>query len=149
MNIWKKVFLQSFLFVGIGDDTSNKIFVLWGEEEKLTIWLFVYWTQFSKILIKVRCLCKLLLNQTSPLSELQKKITLQKNCRKSLIHSPTSRFGQLFLRHSEDCLCNFFLRMVRWLVFQKLPGNLLQCSAILTDLFKSLKWFFSGCSFSL
>lgn len=73
MNIWKKVFLQSFLFVGIGDDTSNKIFVLWGEEEKLTIWLFVYWTQFSKILIKVRCLCELLLNQTSPLSELQKK----------------------------------------------------------------------------
>lgn len=76
MNIWKTI-LQSFLFVVIGGDAYNKIFVLWDEEEKLKIQFFAYWNGFSKIPIKVRCLCKLLLNKTFPWSESQKNPPLK------------------------------------------------------------------------
>lgn len=87
--IFEKNILQIFLFVIIGGDTYNKIFVLWDEEVKLTIRFFAYWTGFSKISIKVRSCCKLLLNKTFPLSESQKINSLkelQKIISPSTIH---------------------------------------------------------------
>lgn len=106
---WKQLYsseylkniLQNFFFVVIGGDTYNKIFALPDEEEKLRIRFFTSWNGFLKVPIKFRCLWKLLLNKSFPLSVPQKnsplkesqKITTPSVCPKGWSAIPMSFWG--------------------------------------------------------
>lgn len=74
-----------FFTVVIGGDTYNKI-VAWSDEVKLRIRFFTFWTGFSKVPIKFRCLWKHLLNKSFSLSESQENSPLKEFER---ITSPT------------------------------------------------------------